>query len=235
MSLSDFQFKSFKVVNPQKGLKVTTDACLLGALAQHTNPQKIIDIGCGSAVIALMLAQKFPNTDIAAIDIDEDVIENSRFNIGQSGFQNDFNIINADFLELEFENKFDLLVCNPPYFKDHLQNPQSNNYLAVHNHTMGFEHLIDKTKSLMNPESLFWIILPPYEMSVFINKAVDKQLFVNQSISIFNKPGKHFREIVCLSIVHPEIEVKKSLLMFDINNEMSEEFKQLMFPFYLDK
>jgi tRNA1Val (adenine37-N6)-methyltransferase len=235
LSNSFFQFKSFIIQNPQKGLKVTTDACLLGAVANHSNPNTIIDIGCGSAVIALMLAQKYKNAEITAIDIDGDVIDNARFNICQSNFQNDFNVIQDDFLAFQFSKDFDLLICNPPYFKNYLQNPNSDNFAAIHIQTMDFNHLISKSKSLMNHQSLFWVILPPYEMFLFRSIAKQTNLFEKSITSIFNKPEKHFREIVCFSLQYNDFIDNNTLLMFNEHDTMTDDFKKLMHPFYLDK
>jgi tRNA1Val (adenine37-N6)-methyltransferase len=235
LSQVHFNFKSFSILNPQKGLKVTTDACLLGAVADFSEPQSMIDIGCGSGVIALMLAQKHPKACILAIDIDKNAIENTDINIRNSRFSNHFELIHDDFLSHVFDDKIDLLVCNPPYFKNHLQNFNSDKRTAIHNSTLDFNLLIDKAISIMHKDSLFWLILPPYEMSVFIKMAENKLLHVHSLMSIYNQTNKHFRDIVCLSLIQDIIPKKNHLLMFDSNKQMTKEYQSLMFPFYLDK
>ncbi|MDP2176348.1 MAG: methyltransferase [Bacteroidota bacterium] len=235
MSQANFNFKSFSIVNPKKGLKVTTDACLLGAVANYTNPKSIIDIGCGSGVIALMLAQKYPLAEVTAIDIDENAIENARINIDNSKFSNHFNLIIGDFLSYNFIHKSDLLVCNPPYFSNHLQNQNSDKRIAIHNLSLDFDLLIQKVVTLMHQKSCFWVILPPYEMQCFIKKANSNSLNIQSILTIFNQGNKHFRDIVCFKLENNQSFETNQLLMFDNQNKMTYEYHQLMFPYYLDK
>ena len=121
MGNSFFHFQQFSIFSQDKGLKVNSDACILGAIAEFDNPIHCLDIGTGTGVIALLLAQRYPNTQLTAIEIEKSVYEQATDNIQKSVFNNRIVTLNADALEYPFAHKFDLIVCNPPYFKNHLE------------------------------------------------------------------------------------------------------------------
>ncbi len=160
MSNNFFQFKQFKVLNPENGLKVTTDACLLGALAVLKNAQNVLDIGAGSGVITLMLAQNHPNANIKAIEIDSDVSEIAMQNIQNSKFNNQIEWIQNDFLKHDFNSSFDLIVCNPPYYNNYLKSEDVFKNRYIHNTSLDFNELLKKISFILEDKGQFWCILP---------------------------------------------------------------------------
>lgn len=234
MSNSFFHFKQFSILSQEKGLKVNTDACLLGAIASHTNPQFCLDIGTGTGVIAMFLAQRFPNCKVKAIEIEEAVKEQAELNINSSKFKDRIKVVHADFLKWEANSKFDLIVCNPPYFSNHLKKGESEKNTAIHNQTLDFPSLIEHLKTMMHHESNFFLILPSIEMKSFVDIAISKKLYPKDIISIFNLPGKHFRSVACFSLKENDEMRKHELNLKESDGSNSDEFSRLMQDFYLE-
>lgn len=232
---SFFYFKSFKIKQPEKGLKVTTEACLLGALANHPCPLNLLDIGCGSGLLSLMVAQRYPNISICGVDIIDSVVENAKYNLSNSPFSNSFQIINGDYLNTLFENTFDLIICNPPFFDNHLKSPHEFKNTYLHNDSLPFEHLIEKTATLMNSKSLFWVLLPPYQMSVFESICIHKNLSIFKKIEIYSHSNKLFRLIYCFTKENCDAAILETLFLFDSNKNMTSEFQTLMADYYLNR
>lgn len=115
-----FRFKQFTIAHQSEGLKVNTDGCLMGALANYQLPKNCLDIGTGTGVIALMLAQKFPEALVTAIELNPLAFQQAQLNIEASKFNSQINLIEQDIKEFS-SSPFDLIVCNPPYFKNHLK------------------------------------------------------------------------------------------------------------------
>lgn len=231
---SFFQFKSFKIKQPEKGLKVTSEACLLGAIASHPNPQNLIDIGCGTGILSMMIAQRFPSINITAIDIDDNIIENAQYNLSNLPFNNHYELINRNFLDIEFENSYDLLICNPPFYNNHLKSPYSYKNTYLHIDTLPFNLLISKSISIMNSQSLFWILLPPYQMSLFANICKENGLNLSKKINVFRNIDKPFRLIYCFTKEKTFNETEETLILFDNNNKITPEYRTLMKDYYLN-
>ena len=229
-----FQFKSFKIKQPEKGLKVTTEACLLGALTNHPSPHNLLDIGCGSALLSLMVAQRYPTIDLCGIDINDTVVDNAYFNLSNSPFGNTFQVIKGDFLNTTFENTYDLIICNPPFFEKHLKSPHDFKNTYLHNDTLPFEPLITKTITLMNTSSLFWVLLPPYQMSVFVSMCQKHNLNILKKIEIYGQADKLFRLIYCFTVDNTSDIQNETIILFDSNKNMTEDFSKLMLDYYLN-
>ncbi len=234
MGNSFFHFQKFSIFSQEKGLKVNSDACLLGAIAQFNNPIHCLDIGTGTGVIALFLAQRFPNAHITAIEIEKAVFEQATFNIQKSVFKNQISTVHADALHYTFDQKFDLIVCNPPYFKNHLEKVDSEKNRAIHNKTLDSLQLIRRIKENLNHNGLFWIIYPPQEALEFKKLATSNKLFADREILIYNKPEKHYRSIFCYSLEDKKAAEVEHFNLTEANGQKTEAFSLLMCGFYLE-
>src|SRR6478736_3632457 len=137
-----FEFKQFKIKQDRCAMKVGTDAVLLGAWVVPNGSKKILDIGTGTGVIALMLAQK-SSAGILAIDIDRESTEQAGINVAESIFHSQIKVVHTSFQELvkNSSEKFDLIVTNPPYFIDSFKNPSERSTTARHTDSLSFEDL----------------------------------------------------------------------------------------------
>jgi tRNA1Val (adenine37-N6)-methyltransferase len=147
MGNSWFQFQQFRIHQDRCAMKISTDAVLLGTLTEAEHPVKILDIGTGTGVIALMLAQRFPSSWVDAVEIDQDAAEQAAENFRESQYAGRLGIFQGRIQDFPEEEKFDLIVSNPPFFPDHLKSTDSKRNKALHTDELSFSELVEKTSS----------------------------------------------------------------------------------------
>ena len=157
MSNTYFSFKQFTIHQEQCAMKVGTDGVLLGGWA--TGGQRILDIGCGTGVIALMMAQRFPESQIVAIDIDEGAYQQTMANVAESPFSDRVEV-QLSSLQNFFTESFDSIVCNPPFFTNDLKGPDQQRNMARHTDTLSFSDLFHHVKRLLLPDGVFSLVVP---------------------------------------------------------------------------
>jgi len=231
---SFFHFQEFSIFSQDKGLKVNSDACLLGAIAENENPKHCLDIGTGTGVIALFLAQRYPEASVTAIEIEQTVFEQAKENIEKSKFSERIKTVHADALQYPYKQTYDLIVCNPPYFKNHLEKNDSEKNRAIHNKTLDSLSLIIRIHEILNTDGKFWLIYPPKESECFKRLADVNHLHVLKDIKIYNKPEKHYRRIICYSKTEKIVNLEEKLLLTGEDGEKTEDFRLLMHGFYLE-
>ncbi|MEE0972800.1 MAG: methyltransferase, partial [Paludibacteraceae bacterium] len=159
MRNSFFRFKQFTVYQDRCAMKVGTDGVLLGVLADVSKATRILDIGTGTGLIALMLAQRQKDAHVDAIEIDEQAAQQAQENIAQSPFC----YIHVHTTALQAYNStqpYDLIVSNPPYFVDSLKAPNAARNLARHTDSLSFADLLQGAERLLHNDGCFWVILP---------------------------------------------------------------------------
>ena len=143
-----FQFKQFSVDQTGCAMKINTDGVLLGALVYADQPKNILDIGTGTGVIALMLAQRFTSAKIDAVEIDSTAAETAERNFKNSPFAERLSIFPTDFqrfFNTHPANKYDLIISNPPFHLNSLESPEAKRSVAKHTGEDFFEELISNT------------------------------------------------------------------------------------------
>jgi tRNA1Val (adenine37-N6)-methyltransferase len=186
-----FRFKQFTVWHDQCAMKVNTDGVLLGAWAGADDPSTILDIGTGSGLIALMMAQRFPNATIHAVEMDEDAYRQAQKNVDLSGWKSRVSVFHDNFLHFykNTDTRYNLIVSNPPYFSNSLKNNRVNRTLARHNDSLPYSELIKGVSSLLNPEGKFTVILPA-DACEFESEASLHHLFCSRKMLVKSLPGK---------------------------------------------
>lgn len=234
MGNSYFHFKQFSISHQEKGLRVNSDACLLGALASHPSPGHCIDIGTGTGILALFMAQKFPDAEITAIENEAAIYEQAKANIEASAFSNRIELVHGDFMEFASGLKYDLIICNPPYFSNSLKKTDSEKNRAIHNTGLAMEKLLPKSSELLNKNGLIWFIYPPFEAEKLKSLCKTVGINIKHEILIFNLPGRHFRSVICLQKEIVSETSTGNLLMKNPDGSATTEFYQLLSPFYLE-
>jgi len=218
-------------------MKVCTDACILGALvAKETesfSPEKILDIGCGTGLLSLMIAQKSGGI-IHAVEINEDAAVQAKENVAASPWANRIRIIHADILDIKSADKYGLIISNPPFFEDDLKSEDKNKNDAKHDTTLKLESLLASIKMHITADGIAAVLLPFHRTEWFEERAAADFLFVQKKVLIRQTPQHdYFRSVIFLSAV-PRDETKiESLVIHDNNRQYTEAFKMLLKDYYL--
>jgi tRNA1Val (adenine37-N6)-methyltransferase len=214
-------------------MKISTDAVLLGALAEANKPKHMLDIGTGTGVIALMLAQRFPDAYIEAVELDGQAALQARENFEQSRFFEQLYIHHSAIQDFLPTDKFDLIVSNPPYFTAHLKGQLKERNQALHTDTLPFDVLLSQVLRLLKDSARFWLILPPYESSLFQKLAREKNLFPRRIFSLKDSPNKPInRELVEFSFEEMELQ-NFNILLKNQDGSPSDSYSKLVSGFLL--
>lgn len=155
-----FRFKQFAVLNDRTAMKVGTDGVLLGAWCPVEGAKRVLDVGTGCGVIALMVAQRNSEAVIEGIDIDHDAVEEAALNFERSPWSGRLTAHEKDFNDLEAGGPYDLIISNPPYFTDSLLPPDSGRTLARHTASLSYRQLIEGASRLLASNGQLALISP---------------------------------------------------------------------------
>lgn len=220
-------------------MKVGTDGVLLGAWTDVASCNNILDVGTGTGLISLMLAQRNLNARIVAIDIDADCIVQATENIDQSPFAKQISVQKISFQDFKCSSKtrFDLIVSNPPFFQNSLQSPDISRNYARHDTTLSYKDILTAADSLLNEQGKVAFILP----SDLKEKAIEDASKVNLSPSrithVFPLPHKPVKRIL-IELVKSTTStacIENKLVIETGRHQYTEEFRHLTEAFYLDK
>lgn len=223
-------------MDENSAMKVGTDAVLLGAWKNPVNSKSILDIGCGSGIIALMMAQK-TDSKIDAIDIDLNSIEEAKTNFENSPWRTNLTAVHASLSEFtkRSENKYDLILSNPPYFNNSLKSPYDTRNISKHTSTLSHEELLSRIKSLISTDGVFAVIIPFDQMDLFINLALAQSLYCTKKLIIFPTPQKKANRIILeFSQNKPNNIEEENLTIRDDSGNFTKQYKQLTRDFYLN-
>lgn len=228
-----FKFKQFTIWHDKCAMKVGTDGVLLGASAPVTTTNSILDVGTGTGLIALMLAQRTVSAQIKALEIDEDAVIQAKENIERSPWKDRIEVIQSDFNLYEPNEKYDLIVSNPPYFVDSLLSPHKQRTNARHTQTLSFDALLDGVVRCLSAVGRFSVILPIEVQDLFCGLAKDRGLFLNKILYIQTKPGASAKRIILDFSFVESILLEDTLLVELARHQYSKEYIQLTKDFYL--
>jgi tRNA1Val (adenine37-N6)-methyltransferase len=230
---SIFKFKKFEVDQSDCPMKINTDGVLLGVIAEHSSASRILDIGTGTGVIALMLAQRYELAEVEAVEIDTSAAQRAEANFKSSAFADRLSLHCTDIAAYESSNRYDLIVSNPPYFLNDLKSAEARKGLARHAHEAFFDSLIKKVAALLKPDGLFWVILPVKQAEQLIVNAVLVRLFPNRILHVFSDESKSaFRQIVCFGFKSQPVAEEK-FYIYASTGIYTEAYVSLLKDFFL--
>ena len=180
--MKPFRFQKFDIIQHENVFRVGTDGVLLGALCQVENAQKILEVGTGTGLISLMLAQRNANAEITALDLNEDAVKLAQENFKNSPFSERLQVFHQDFKIFESQKEYDFVVCNPPFFEE---NNSVKDILARQQVELTFRNLIEKASTVLSPEGIFSVIIPSESVQEFENLAEDFDLYLVRKVNIF--------------------------------------------------
>jgi len=213
-------------------MKIGTDGVLLGAWANFENPQKILDIGTGTGLVLLMLAQRFPHAKLTGIEIDKNAFNEAEFNISESVFKERCSAFHSCFQKFQTEERFDLIVSNPPFFElTHKENSARNT--ARQQSDLTFEELLFHTEKLLNSNGKLAVIIPFESEKILINLASELSLFPEKITRVKGNENADFKRSLILFSKN-QIDIKTDELTIEISrNVYTDAYISLTKDFYL--
>lgn len=228
-----FKFKQFEVDQTNCAMKINTDGVLLAVLVKSLHPKRILDIGTGTGVLALMMAQRFSSAKIEAVEIDELASATAGRNFQLSVFNKQLSVHNKAIEQFSSAEKFDLIISNPPFFVNDLKNAEEKKGIARHASEQFFEDLIKKVDALLSIDGCFWFILPQKQAEFMIDKAKELQLFVNKIVFLHSDETKPaFRHIICLGRADNDL-IKEQFYIYESEKIYTKAYKELLKDFFL--
>ncbi|AWW31324.1 methyltransferase [Echinicola strongylocentroti] len=232
-----FRFKQFTVHQENCAMKVSTDAVLLGALTDQAQPTNILDIGAGTGVISLMLAQRYEKAMIQGIEVDPPAAQQAQDNVLKSPWCDRIAISQMRFQDFvkDTSEKFSLIVSNPPYFPKHNKSHNAQRNLALHNDELPFGDLIKGVVKLLDTESgSFWVILPPQQMKELDKIARFFGLHCHAWHELRDRPStKVLRHLCAYSFTTTDQPISKTICIKNEDFTYSEQYQYLLKDFLL--
>ncbi len=192
MPESVFEFKQFRLQQTNAAMKLGIDSMILGSWSDPVDSKNVLDIGAGTGVLSLMLAQR-SNASIVAVEIDDQACIDARINFRNSPWFDRLDLVQTsiqDFAEIAKPDSFDLIICNPPYFEKSVKSTNSNRNLARHNDGLPDEVLLRLVQKLLLPGGRFALILPASRAIQFVSMAEKFRLYTQRLLSIRPRSGK---------------------------------------------
>jgi len=234
MSNNYFNFKEFTIEQEKAAFKVGTDGVLLGAIADVSGKKKILDIGTGSGLIAIMMAQR-SDAEIVAIEPDYESFLQAGKNVSLCKWKSRIKVVNTDLQMFEpGEEKYDLIVSNPPYFSNSIKNPDPRKSAARHNDSLTSVDLLKGVQRLLNANGKFQLIMPYVEGTVFIAEAPQYGLYCSSIIKIRPLPSAEVRRMI-MTFSGEKLMLSEKFLTIEhgSRHEFTEEYINLTKDFYM--
>jgi len=231
--MSVFKFKQFEVDQSGCAMKINTDGVLVAAIANHNHPKDILDIGTGTGVIALMLAQRFPEAFVHAVEIDEQSAVAAGRNFQQSAFNERLSVHHTAIAHYGNSLSYDLIVSNPPFFVNDLKNEEVRKGIARHASEEFFINLIHKADELLSKDGKFWLILPVKQAKDLVKIAEQIGLVLVGQVHIHSDRTKPmFRQILCFGR-NPDTFFEQNFYIYESQGNHTAAYKELLKPFFL--
>ncbi len=227
-----FHFKRFTIHQDRCAMKVGTDGVLLGAWVGVPVDKKVLDIGTGTGLIALMVAQR-STAFIDAIDIDLSACQQATENVKLSPWADRIRIVHSALRDYKPGYRYDLIVSNPPYFIDsYAATDEARNLARSASASLTYEELLNGVVRLLNNTGRFCVILPYKEGLIFREKAEQSGLFCNKLVNVKTGLDKPYKRVLMeFSRREEELEEKELVIHYD-NRQFTEEYKKLTGDYY---
>lgn len=235
MANSYFKFKQFKVHQDKCAMKVCTDACLFGAFTAGLDlkGKQVLDIGTGTGLLSLMLAQKHGDTRIDAVEIDASAAEQALENIQSSPWPGNISLHHTDILHFEPAHHYDLIISNPPFFEDDLQSSDAAKNKAKHSTALSFSQLLKFAEANLSKKGIFAVLLPYTRVQGFIDLALDHGLYPARQVLVKQTmKHKYFRGMLFFERKKQELQYSE-ITIKDLDNKYTADFTMLLKDYYL--
>ncbi len=234
-----FQFKQFKVNQASVGMKVTTDGCLFGAWiadeinSKESEPQHILDIGAGTGLLSLMIAQNTLSSRIDSVESNPVAFLKSQENFTSSPWANRLSCEHTKVQDYS-SDLYDVIVSNPPFFKESEKGQNPNKNQAVHATDLDSQTLLNHVMRLLSSDGIFYLLYPEREMNDFIALAREHNLHLDKLVKVKNQiAGKVFRYMAAFKLTNARSK-KTDIVIRENSGQYTAEFWSLIKEFYLE-
>jgi len=235
MSNSYFQFKQFRIEQDHCAMKVSTDACIQGAWTPiFDGVEHVLDIGTGTGLLSLMLAQRNPDILIDAIELDINAAQQAKYNSSASPWASRINVIQGDIRTHYFSTQYDLVICNPPFFVNSLLGDKPERNIARHTTSLTFPDLLDAFKQYLSADGYACVLLPLPEHQQWNTLLRQNDWYIGETLLVKPNPTAAPNRIISLCSRNPYPDAKQETLMIrNAANEYTQAFKDLLHAYYL--
>lgn len=234
MPNSYFQFKQFRVGQDRAAMKVCTDACVLGAYANVHGAARMLDIGTGTGLLALMVAQRNEEAYIDAVEVDQDACGQATENVQASPWAGRIRVVGTRIQDFFPGYRYDLIIANPPFYHDHLKRPRYNQNVALHGEALSLPELAQSVQGLIEPGGRFIVLLPPYQGGCLEELLAPLGLVPVDHLHVYDRTeGKPIRRITTYVAGLADRRRENHLYFRDAAGAYTPEFVQLLQSYYL--
>jgi tRNA1Val (adenine37-N6)-methyltransferase len=236
MKYAPFHFKKFSIFQEGVSHPVGTDGVLLGAWADVLGVHTVLDIGTGTGLVALMLAQRsVPGALITAIDLHPGSVACARRNMWQSPWRDNLAVVVIPVQQYALETtlRFDLIVSNPPFFSDLTVSPDGERSLGRHTGTLSTGDLLEAVLRLLKPTGRFCLVLPYKEGKRLCEMAVPLGLYCTYEVEVRSRAGKQVERLLLQLERDPRCFRREGLDIYDLEGGYSAAYRRLTGDFYL--
>ena len=230
--MSVFKFKEFYITQEKSAMKVGTDGVLIGCWGSCEAANTILDIGCGSGLITLMLAQRNLNSNVIGIEIDKIASQEAQLNISNSDWEERIGIKHSSLQQFTTQLKFDLIVSNPPFFPKNKSLKSRD--IARHTNTLSFEELIDNATNLLSEKGIFSVIIPKNSEEYFCQTASAHKLYLNKVCYVKGSETSEVKRVMMEFSFIKSIVLIEHLTIERSRHNYTEKYINLCKDFYLN-
>ena len=229
-----FRFKQFDIVDEHTAMKVGTDGVLLGAWADVEGDSRILDLGTGSGIIALMAAQRNAEAEVVGLDIDEGALLDARHNGHRSPWSERLEFVLGDVAQYITEGRFDHIISNPPYFVDSLHSPDKQRTAARHTSSLKFSTIVDAAERLLNRGGKLSVVLPTDVAMQFRREAFERMKLTRlvDVITNYREAPKRTMMEFRLTEEYPMPRCT-TMAIYDADGSYSSDYRSMTKDFYL--
>lgn len=233
MSNSYFQFKQFKIEQGSCAMKVSTDACIQGAWTPITQQvHRVLDIGTGTGLLSLMLAQRATDIQVDAVELDANAAIQAVDNVSVSPWSSRVSVYQADIKNYAAEEQYDMIIVNPPFFQNDLKGEQASRNMARHNDSLSYEDLFSVLEKWQHEEGYSSVLLPTSEFEQWEQLLNSKGWSVFSKLLIKPRATRPYNRVVGLCKKGALSNATEELCIYG-EEGYTERFKELLKPFYL--
>lgn len=231
-----FTFKQFTVQQEHCAMKVCTDACLFGAyvadLIKTKSSQHILDIGSGTGLLSLMLAQRVA-ARIDAVEIDAAAAQQATDNFKQSPWMERLTLYQVDINHFTTPEQYNCIVSNPPFFENDLKSNADNKNNAKHDTALRFDQLVTSVKKLLHPAGMFAVLLPFHRVNYFLEEARQQGLILQKKVLVKQTEKHDYFRVILIFGFTPAAVVEEEIVIKSADNKYTDRFSTLLKDYYL--